>query len=403
MTELALYAGRRIAQTADYRLNKNAWRLLVFPLLFVLLVASPGMRDVVFGALADAYLAVTVFVGFTLALVYGFESHFKTDIGKALQKSRHWQVPIAAILGALPGCGGAIIVVTQYTRGYVSFGGVVAVLIATMGDAAFLLLAREPGVALGIFAVSFVLGSLFGWVIDAIHGQDFLRPKNSDEVDCPDNSKAKWVTQYKSLPFTRQLDQLWITLLVPGAILGVLGAFLIEDSQIFGETIGQLEISHWLGVTGALLCVFMWGITPSKNSFAGQRQEEALRMSLWRRIIKDTNFITAWVVFGFLVYEIVVFFAGTGIEHFFKVWAPLVPLMGVVIGFLPGCGPQIVVTTMYLAGLVPLSAQLGNSISNDGDALFPAIALAPRAAVIATAYSALPALIVAYGYYAFFE
>ena len=47
---------------------------------------------------------------------------------------------------------------------------------------------------------------------------------------------------------------------------------------------------------------------------------------------------------------------------------------------------------------IPLSAELGNAISNDGDALFPAIALAPKAAIIATLYSAIPAFIVAYGY-----
>lgn len=403
MTELALTAGRRFFQLADYRLNKNAWRLLVFPLIFALLFYSEDLRHVVFGALADAYLAVTVFVGFTLALVYGFETKFNTDIGVRLQNARGWQVPIAALLGALPGCGGAIIVVTQYTRGYVSFGGVVAVLIATMGDAAFLLLAREPMVALGIFIVSFVSGSLFGWGIDMLHGQGFLRPQKNDDIAYYDSSKARWITRYKSLRFTRQLDQMWIYLLIPGTIFGVLGAFLVEDTDIFGATIGSWEISHWLGVVGALLCVFMWAITPSKHSFAGQRHEEAARLSLWRRIIKDTNFITAWVVFGFLVYEIAVFFAGSGIEHFFKVWAPLVPLMGVMVGLLPGCGPQIVVTTMYLSGLVPLSAQLGNSISNDGDALFPAIALAPKAAIVATAYSAIPALMIAYGYYAFFE
>ncbi len=42
---------------------------------------------------------------------------------------------------------------------------------------------------------------------------------------------------------------------------------------------------------------------------------------------------------------------------------------------------------------------MGNAISNDGDALFPAIALNPRAAVVATIYSALPALIVAYAFH----
>ena len=70
---------------------------------------------------------------------------------------------------------------------------------------------------------------------------------------------------------------------------------------------------------------------------------------------------------------------------------------------MPGCGPQVVVATFYLNGYIPLSAELGNAISNDGDALFPAIALAPKAAILATIYSALPALIVAYGYLLLFE
>ena len=61
------------------------------------------------------------------------------------------------------------------------------------------------------------------------------------------------------------------------------------------------------------------------------------------------------------------------------------------------------VTTLYLNGIIPLSAQIGNAISNDGDALFPAIALHPKAAVIATIYSAFPAIIVSYGYLFIFE
>jgi len=79
------------------------------------------------------------------------------------------------------------------------------------------------------------------------------------------------------------------------------------------------------------------------------------------------------------------------------------PLMGILVGFLPGCGPQIIVTTLYLNGFIPLSAQIGNAISNDGDALFPAIAVAPKAAIIATLYSAIPALIISYSYFFLFE
>ena len=82
---------------------------------------------------------------------------------------------------------------------------------------------------------------------------------------------------------------------------------------------------------------------------------------------------------------------------------PFLPLMGILFGFLPGCGPQVVVATFYLNGYIPLSAEIGNAISNDGDALFPAIALAPKAAIIATVYSAIPAIIVAYSYMFIFE
>ena len=72
--------------------------------------------------------------------------------------------------------------------------------------------------------------------------------------------------------------------------------------------------------------------------------------------------------------------------------------MAILIGFLPGCGPQVLVTTMYLSGMIPLSAQIGNAISNDGDALFPAIAIAPRVAIVATLYSAVPALLISYSW-----
>ena len=79
------------------------------------------------------------------------------------------------------------------------------------------------------------------------------------------------------------------------------------------------------------------------------------------------------------------------------------PLIGVLVGFIPGCAPQIIVTTLYLQGVIPLSAQIGNAISNDGDALFPAIALTPKVAMLASLYTSVPALIVGYAWYFFVE
>ena len=104
-----------------------------------------------------------------------------------------------------------------------------------------------------------------------------------------------------------------------------------------------------------------------------------------RRTVSDTNFITGWVILAFLAYELTVHLGNLDLESIFKSYYIFVPLIAIVVGFLPGCGPQILVTTLYLNGIIPLSAQIGNAISNDGDALFPAIALHPKAEVKAKA------------------
>ncbi len=69
----------------------------------------------------------------------------------------------------------------------------------------------------------------------------------------------------------------------------------------------------------------------------------------------------------------------------------------------PGGGPQIMVTALYLSGAAPLSAQLADTIASDGDALLPAIAVAAKADLVACLCSAVPALIGGYGGYAAVE
>ena len=76
----------------------------------------------------------------------------------------------------------------------------------------------------------------------------------------------------------------------------------------------------------------------------------------------------------------------------------IAPAIVIIVGFVPGCAlPQITLTALYLSGALPLSAQFDNAIFNDGDALFPAIAIAPKAALLATFYSGVPKIIAAYG------
>lgn len=357
--------------------------------------ADPGAATAIRTALSEAYLQVSVFVAATLALFYGLERWLALDTETLLRRHAGWQVPLAALLGALPGCGGAILVVTQYVQGRISFGAVLAVLTATMGDAAFLLLAREPLTGLAIFALGFGVGTVTGYAVDAMHGPDFLRRAAPAQSPCADGTTLD----------RPRLDRAWTVLMVPGVVLGGLGAFQIDADALLANPL-IADPATLLGMIGAALCVVMWasgsGSMPGRSDCQGQ-DAGSVSASVRVRTIDDTNFVTSWVVLAFLLFEVGVHATGVDLEGLFAGWAPVLPLFAVALGFLPGCGPAVMLTTLYLGGAAPLSAQIGNAISNDGDALFPAIAMAPRAAVLATLYSAVPALIVAYGWFFFME
>ena len=364
----------------DGRLLKKSF----FGLLLLSLVFQGGeFGEVIRSSMIDAYIQVSVFVGFTLFVFIGLDSLTKFDVKNFLSKTQKFHVGIAAFLGAIPGCGGAIIVVTQYIQGRISFGSLVAVLTATMGDAAFLILAIEPTTGLLIFGIGIIVGSISGYIIDFIHGINFMQSETKIKVEFEKINKT----------FVSNFNFFWLFLFIPGFILGILVAFQIEFSPAYNSLL------VFVASAGAILSIFMWSLNPLSDFQCSTDKSRGLLS----RVVDTTNFVTTWVISGFLVFEILMYFTSLDLKIFFDLWLPFVPLVAILFGFLPGCGPQVVVATFYLNGYIPLSAELGNAISNDGDALFPAIALAPKAAILATLYSAIPALVVAYGYFYLFE
>ena len=355
-----------------------AARATALSVLTVVVLAVPGGLALAGQAIADAYLSVSVFVAASMLVLYAAEGLLRTDLGRALERHRLWQVPAGAVLGGLPGCGGAIVAVTQFSRGNLSFGGVVATLTSTMGDAMFLLLAREPATAGAVFIISLAAGIAAGYIVDAIHGPRFMLPAGASGAAPAERFAGR----------LNRVETLWYALLAPGLALGTMDALQIEVDD---TTAGAI------GIAGGLLALGMWLVRGSENLAC---QSGACEFTpKVRKVVDDANFVSAWVVFAFVGYEVLIAAAGIDLEAAFTVWAAAVPAIGILVGFIPGCGPQIVTTSLYLDGAIPLSAQLGNAISNDGDALFPAIAKAPRAAALATLYTTVPAVLVAYGAY----
>jgi hypothetical protein len=365
-------------------LKKSFFGLIILALAF----QAGEFGDIIRESIVDAYLAVSVFVGFTLMVFIGLDSLTKFDIHSFLEKTQNLHVPIASFLGAIPGCGGAIIVVTQYIQGRISFGSLVAVLTATMGDAAFLILAMEPSTGLLIFVLGILVGTISGYIVDLIHGRSFMMTNSDIELEFEKLKKT----------FVSKFNIFWLMLFVPGFLIGILLAFQIDVDSFFTLP-SNTSIVILLGSAGAILSIFMWSLNPLSDFQCSTDKSRGFLS----RVIDTTNFVSTWVISGFLVFEIFMYFTNIDLKLFFDLWLPFIPLIAILFGFLPGCGPQIVVATFYLNGYIPLSAELGNAISNDGDALFPAIALAPKAAILATIYSAFPAIIVAYTYFIIFE
>ncbi|EJL9427563.1 putative manganese transporter [Vibrio cholerae] len=379
------------------------YKRLLLPIALFALLVSENTRAVTVETLADSFWAVSTYVAFTLA-IYHWVSRWLDGahaLVSAYHRSRNLQVVIAALLGALPGCGGAIVVTTQFVSGKVGFGALVAVLTATMGDAAFLLLASQPVTGLYVIGIGVVTGCVTGLVINALHRDNFMRPtltelSNKLRTSCCSATSA---VSFKAINLQ---GLFWKYLLLPASLVAFASSFQIDINQVL--SLPEMSI-EWIGALLAVSCMLLWALTQEIEDYQSTvSEDDKIRTSHpMQKAAQDTNFVSAWVIIAFLAFELTLHFTGFEIGANWGNWGVWMPALGIVIGLLPGCGPQILVTSLYLSGALPFSAQLSNAISNDGDALFPAIALAPKAALMATLYSSIPAAIVGYGYFWLFE
>jgi hypothetical protein len=374
---------------------------LLLPMLILVLLLIDSTSFITINVLSDAFWQVSAYVAASLTLYHYLASLFTRYQWSTIRQGTNskYQIIFASLMGAMPGCGGAIIVITQFVQGKFSFGSVVAVLTATMGDAAFLLLASRPSTGLFVIVVGVIVGIISGIIVDLIHGDQFMRPqKPQKQVLCCDEKTSK----NKFTFYIKWQGIMWQWLLLPAAFIALLFSFQVDVDQVFYLPSGTINI---VGAVLIVIAITLWACSGEVTNYQTMVSEDSKvnTRNLFQKVAQDTNFVASWVIAAFLTFELLMHFTGVDLAKIFAQWESLTPLIAVTIGLLPGCGPQIITTSLYLSGTIPLSAQLGNAISNDGDALFPAIALAPKMALIATLYSAIPAIIVAYSYFYYFE
>jgi hypothetical protein len=361
--------------------------------------------ELVLAPAAAAFLEVGTFVAVALA-AFGLLRWWLGDRLTAwLHRHRRRGPLVGAVLGVVPGCGGAIVVMPLYLRGQVSFGTVVATLTATMGDSSFVLLAVDPALGLAVHGGLLLVGAVTGLLVDLV-GVDprpaAMPPTDAVVVEPPLVSSVGAAVLPLGLTGRPTLRAL------PGSLVGfwalTLSGFVVAVPVVLRLwpaerfDIAGVPTAEGLGVLGAATCVAIT-LAAHRHGVLGTNASPTVPehpREVFTEAGRETAHVVTWVVVAFVGYEVLVATAGIDVGTL-----PSIGLIGVVVGaalgLIPGCGPQLVLTGLYAQGVVPLSTLAANALSQDGDALFPLLIADRRAALVATVTTALPGLVVGWG------
>ena len=391
------------------------------------MVTSTEVFEIIVVSMRDAFLAVTVFVA---AMVLFFSWLQYISAGRFVDMIRAntaWQPVIGALMGITPGCGGAIVMMPMYARGYVTYGTVIATLIATLGDAAFVLIGAAVtdssfiAPVIAVHLISFVVGISWGYLVDGMKITP-IYPLGIFNANFNDNSPSRTDLQESNINKGEVFDDLgreektgwgyfllhqgytvWWIVTTLGLIFAIL--LLVWSAQ---DADFSLEINYnpltlegfitWIGCIGTSLSVILY---ISQKNWISDDSEASIGDKLYSlretmiHSASETAFVTFWVMSAYLIFEFSMLFSGMN-EADLALYGDgfTAVIIAAVIGLIPGCGTQIIAITAYTKDLISFPALVANAISQDGDALFPLLVRHRVASIWATVHTTIPALII---------
>jgi hypothetical protein len=398
--------------------------------------------DILVGSWREGFVQVSGFVGATVLLFSLLQYRSGGRLTEWLTEHERAQPLVGALLGLTPGCGGAIIAMPLYIRGTVSFGTVVAALAATAGDSAFVILALAPEAALYAYGLAFVSAVLFGYAIDlwglGVGRVDsavdrMSRPMtdggfattsvaeggpsvpdydhsghDSGHAHCDGRESGSELPGY--LPDSRLLERashavhvLWWIVLAGALVAGV--TYLARGAE---EPAWELAATYdglftVAGLAGTTLSFYLYFVG---RHYIGSADTGRVRDSFasvygtFQHAAMETAMVTVWVIGGYLAYEYGLLLFGFDIQALAATAGVLAPVAGAALGLIPGCAAHIVFAQLYaVEEAIPFSALVANAISQDGDALFPLLAIDLKAAIVATIYTTIPGVVVGVAVY----
>jgi len=390
------------------------------------MTTSSEVIDIILRSMRDAFLAVTVFVAAMVLLFSWLQYVTAGRFVDWIRSKTKLQPIIGALMGLTPGCGGAIVMMPLYARGYVSYGTVVATLIATLGDSAFVLIGgaiANPDLIVPVLLVhliSFIVGVVWGL------GIDFMRitpssplgrfgPEIEEEIthfisdekyDVRDELPREEPDGF-SYKIVHQGYLIWWSVTLVGLVFAILLLYwgAIDGGPTLDLDDGGLNLDpttlggfiSWVGLLGTLLSV---AIFLGQRSIFGDDTEASIgdKLDSFKETTihaaSETSFVTFWVLIAYFVFEFSMLFGGVDESNLVAYGAGVGAIfVAALVGVIPGCGPQIIIMTSYVEGILGFPGLVSNAISQDGDALFPLLVRHRTASLWATFHTVLPAII----------
>lgn len=328
-------------------------------------------------------IMVTGLVVVMMMLIECFNVWSKGRLSSGISHSGPLQVIIGALLGAVPGCMGGFAVVSMYTHGLMSMGALIAMMIASSGDEAFVMLAMIPRESMLIFLGLTILAIVVGLIVDRIH----LSKGHSH--CCTEHFS---VHEEDSIHEKRRFG--WKRLLIIIGVTAFLAALcfgLLEHEHEGAEAefvLGGINLlsEDWMNVMFAILSlsVLVMAVTASDH-FVDEH--------LWHHVIREhLPKIFLWTTGALIVINLIL--GNLDITQWISRNGFLLVVLAAAIGFIPESGPHMLFVTMFASGLVPLPVLIASCISQDGHAALPLLAESKKSFIIAKSVNFIIAILI---------
>ena len=318
------------------------------------------------------YVSISI-IGFALFTLYAKKRHknFESQLGPK------WAQPIVgAFLGAIPGCGATIVVASLYKQKKITFGGLLATFISTLGEGSFVLLgaSAEADVVGNIkaYAIVTIFGIISGIVFGLISDTIGFRTKHKRSVKVSNKEGQNKLSSFSlNIQFVEKLRFYLILIitifLAPVSIMALWGGSI--------ESIA--EIVYWFTIIFTICCIVFYLLEkflfPNHDCIGDYNN---IRSTISHATL-DVSMVVTYVFIGLFVANFVIDVV-VGSETFDS-WmmssTNLVIFIAAIIGVLPGCGGMISVAVAFIViPNFPISALIAAGIATSGDGLFPLLA-----------------------------